>query len=171
MHQNGTDQKIRNIHKSKTKPKLNLSKSFPAFSRSRGIASGIAAALYYLLGFIAKKTYYDMEVSMSLPGITLFFCIISLIGLILSFFILPETENRTLEEIELHFTDNSKKITDWRIAKLTAAELNSEKNDKNNFGFDNKGYETECSKVWLSLSSLLGTFFTKVKCDAIVLHK
>lgn len=34
------------------------------------------------------------------------------------FFILPETENRTLEDIELHFSDNSKKITDRKIQKL-----------------------------------------------------
>lgn len=32
--------------------------------------------------------------------------------------ILPETENRTLEEIELHFADNSKKLTDREIANI-----------------------------------------------------
>lgn len=31
--------------------------------------------------------------------------------------ILPETENRTLEEIELHFSNNSRKLTDRNIAK------------------------------------------------------
>lgn len=36
--------------------------------------------------------------------------------------ILPETENRTLEEIELHFSDNSKKLTDRKIVKLAAEE-------------------------------------------------
>lgn len=33
------------------------------------------------------------------------------------YFILPETENRTLEDIERHFGDNSKKITDHKITK------------------------------------------------------
>lgn len=32
--------------------------------------------------------------------------------------ILPETENRTLEDIEMHFSDSSKKLTDWKIQKL-----------------------------------------------------
>lgn len=29
--------------------------------------------------------------------------------------VLPETENRSLEEIELHFADNSKKLCDRKI--------------------------------------------------------
>lgn len=31
------------------------------------------------------------------------------------FLILPETEQRSLEDIELHYVDNAKKITDIRI--------------------------------------------------------
>lgn len=31
------------------------------------------------------------------------------------FFILPETEQRSLEDIELHYADDSKKITDIYI--------------------------------------------------------
>lgn len=33
--------------------------------------------------------------------------------------ILPETENRTLEDIEEHFSDNTKNIIDRKIAKCT----------------------------------------------------
>lgn len=32
--------------------------------------------------------------------------------------ILPETEGRSLEDIETHFSDNSRKLTDWKIAKI-----------------------------------------------------
>lgn len=60
-------------------------------------------------------------------------------GLILSYFILPETENRTLEEIEMHFSDNTKGLADWKIAKSSK---------RNQVGLDNKGYDTtESSKV------------------------
>lgn len=31
--------------------------------------------------------------------------------------IMPETEKRTLEEIEMHFSDNSKSLTDIQIKK------------------------------------------------------
>lgn len=48
---------------------------------------------------------------------TFLYCVISGSGLILMYFILPETEGRTLEDIELHFADNSKKITDRKIGK------------------------------------------------------
>lgn len=35
--------------------------------------------------------------------------------LIMMFFILPETEQRSLEDIEMHYADDSKKITDIYI--------------------------------------------------------
>lgn len=79
------------------------------------MASGIAAAINYVMGFATIKTYYDLETSLSMPGASLFYCVIATLGLILMFNILPETENRSLEDIELHFSDNSKKITDWYI--------------------------------------------------------
>lgn len=37
------------------------------------------------------------------------------------YFTLPETENRTLESIELHFSDKSKRITDRKILKHAPA--------------------------------------------------
>lgn len=37
--------------------------------------------------------------------------------------ILPETENRTLEDIEMHFSDNSKRITDRKIPKLDLSQF------------------------------------------------
>lgn len=33
--------------------------------------------------------------------------------------ILPETESRSLEEIEIHFSDNQRKLTDRKILKTT----------------------------------------------------
>lgn len=37
---------------------------------------------------------------------------------IVAYFVLPETENCTLEEIEMHFSDKSKGLTDIRIEKI-----------------------------------------------------
>lgn len=84
--------------------------------RTRVLAGGIAGSINYFLGFIAKKTYLDLEIALSMPGVTLLYCGICGIGLIVAYFILPETEGRSLEDIERHFTDNSKKITDRNIA-------------------------------------------------------
>lgn len=55
--------------------------------------------------------------TLSLPGISLFYCIVCGVAFIVTYFILPETENISLEDIERHFTDNSKKITDRKIVK------------------------------------------------------
>lgn len=73
----------------------------------------------YIFGFVTTKTYYNLETMLSLPGVSLLYCVITGIGLVSMYFILPETEGRTLEDIELHFSDNSKKITDRRIVKIT----------------------------------------------------
>lgn len=53
-----------------------------------------------------------------MPGVALFNSIVIFVGLILMYNILPETENRTLEDIEMHFADKSKKINDRKIRKL-----------------------------------------------------
>lgn len=41
------------------------------------------------------------------------------------YFYMPETENRTLEDIELHFSDNKRKLTDIRIRKIADIEANN----------------------------------------------
>lgn len=69
-----------------------------------------------------------METTLSMPGVALFNCIIIAGGLILMYKILPETENRTLEEIELHFADNSKKLTDREIATIHEKQNGYDKN-------------------------------------------
>lgn len=46
-------------------------------------------------------------------------------SLISMYFLLPETENRTLEDIEIHFSDNNRKLTDIRIRKVN--DLNKNK--------------------------------------------
>lgn len=57
--------------------------------------------------------------------------------------ILPETEHRTLEDIELYFTDNRRKWTDIKIVKQKSVDCNVETNDKDNNslkGCDNKAF-------------------------------
>lgn len=94
-----------------------LSEAFPY--RTRALTSGIASALYYVLTFIATKTYYSLEMKLSLPGVTLFNCVVIAIGVVLMYNILPETEGRTLEEIEMHFSDTTKSITNRKISKIS----------------------------------------------------
>lgn len=57
-----------------------------------------------------------------MAGVTLLYCIIAALGLVWTYNILPETENRSLEDIEKHFSDNSKKLTDRHIPISKSAE-------------------------------------------------
>lgn len=83
-----------------------------------------------MFGFITKKTYYNLETTLSLPGTSLFYCIVCAIGLIFTYNVLPETEGRSLEDIELHFADNSKTICDRKIVKRSKKSANSNGTDK-----------------------------------------
>lgn len=111
--------------------------------RTRATATGLTAALNYVLSFVSIKTYYNLETTLSMPGVALFNCIIIAFGLILMYEILPETENRTLEEIELHFADNSKKINDRQIPTIQTKQ--NEYGNGNDNDFDENANEINFS--------------------------
>lgn len=111
--------------------------------RCRGLASGLACSFSYSLAFITKKTYYNLETSLSLPGVALFYSAVCGTGLIIAYFIFPVTENRSLEDIELHFSDNSKKITDIKIAKST----NGGRGDATDISTNQRLLEEKCWNV------------------------
>lgn len=124
------------------------------FHRTRSFLCGIATANHYLVASIVTKSYYNIEVWLTLPGAILFYAVIGVIGyvcemksntslsrcnftklinllalvfsrsLIVMYFILPETEQRSLEDIELHFSDNSKGFTDIYIHKASKSSAN-----------------------------------------------
>lgn len=99
--------------------------------RTRGTATGLTAAINYFLIFVATKTYYNLETTLSMPGFSLLNCIIIAIGIIVMFNILPETENRSLEDIEIHFSDKTKKITNYKIEKLDLYHKNNNETKSN----------------------------------------
>jgi len=57
----------------------------------------------YILTSIANKTFLYMVNGMSLSGTFFFYSLINFIGLCFLYAILPETEGRTLREIEEHY--------------------------------------------------------------------
>ncbi|XP_031637062.1 facilitated trehalose transporter Tret1-like [Contarinia nasturtii] len=127
-----------------------LSEVFPY--KTRGAATGITAAINYVICFISTKTYYNLETTFSLSGVALFNSIVIAVGLVLMYKILPETENRSLEDIEMHFADNSKKFTDRKIPKISK-QKRANANDPNeipnksvsvidqiDIGCDNRGF-------------------------------
>ena len=66
-------------------------------------ATGAAASIGYIFNSVANKTFLYMVSGISLAGTFFLYALINLFGGILLYFILPETEGRTLKEIEDHY--------------------------------------------------------------------
>lgn len=79
------------------------------------MATGISAALNYVCAFIATKTYLSVERDLGLPGAAWFYAAFAFSGASILYFILPETEGRTLEDIERHFAEKGRSLTDRKI--------------------------------------------------------
>lgn len=122
-------------------PWILLSEVFPF--KNRSLACGITAALNYAMTFVTTKTYFNLENSFSLPGVILFYGICGAIGVLFVYFFLPETEKRTLEDIELYFSDNNRKLTDIHIERYhrdKEAAITDHSDSKQKQGVDNAAY-------------------------------
>lgn len=96
-------------------PWILIGEVFPA--KIRAFGAGFASGMGYVFGFLANKLFLGMLSSMTLPGTFWFYSAISLLGALILFWILPETEGRTLLEIENHF--NGKRSLDTTNANIT----------------------------------------------------
>lgn len=72
-------------------------------STCRGVAAGISSALGYLSGFLANKLFNDMYSAFTLLGTFWFYSGVAFVGVVILYFVLPETENKSLLEIEANF--------------------------------------------------------------------
>lgn len=90
-------------------PWMLIGEVFPAAVRSG--ASGISGGTGYIFGFLANKLFLRMLATMTLPGTFWFYSAVALVGAVVLYFVLPETEGRTLLEIEQHFS-GGKKLSD-----------------------------------------------------------
>ncbi|KAM8701703.1 hypothetical protein ACLKA7_011558 [Drosophila subpalustris] len=86
-------------------PWVLIGEMFPA--EIRRSASGFAGCMGYLFGFLANKMFLLMISVLTLPGTFAFYACVSFIGIIILYFIMPETEGCTLGEIEAHFSKKS----------------------------------------------------------------
>lgn len=71
---------------------------------------------------MATKTYLNVERRFGMHGAAWFYAAFALVGCGILYFILPETEDRTLEEIEDHFATKGRLISDIRIKKHTSTD-------------------------------------------------
>ncbi|KDR09646.1 putative polyol transporter 6 [Zootermopsis nevadensis] len=83
-------------------PWMLLCEVFPF--RTRAIASGLASALCYAFIFTASKSYLHLEQSLELHGVFWLFCVINCVGFAFLYRKMPETEGKSLAEIEIYFS-------------------------------------------------------------------
>lgn len=70
------------------------------YCRGRGAATAISASMNYIFGFLVTKTFFIMKDALTLAGTFFFYGLISLLGFVYLYFLLPETEGKTLQDIE-----------------------------------------------------------------------
>lgn len=78
------------------------------------------------------------------------FVSIILCRLFITYFILPETEDRTLEDIELHFSDNTKSIFDHDIKCRKQAAKEKDTDQNKNTSHKNEAFVADETK-WAPL--------------------
>ncbi|KAH1022582.1 facilitated trehalose transporter Tret1 isoform X2 [Dendroctonus ponderosae] len=74
----------------------------------RDTATGLSAAIGYLIGFLASKTFQQMVSAVTLPGVFLFYSGVAVGGILALYFLLPETEGKSLAECCQHYSGGSK---------------------------------------------------------------
>ncbi|XP_068085869.1 facilitated trehalose transporter Tret1-2 homolog [Anabrus simplex] len=79
-------------------PWMMLSEVFPF--RTRGLGSGVAAAMSYVLGFVASKSFLWLQLNLGRSGVFWLYGALSVLGVALLGWKMPETEGKSLAEIE-----------------------------------------------------------------------
>lgn len=97
-------------------PWMLLSEVLPI--RTRAITSGVTVTINYLVVFLATKTYPWLESQLQMHGVLMLYFCFGASCLIFLYLFLPETENRTLEEIEHHFA--TRPMTEKKIERFTS---------------------------------------------------
>jgi facilitated trehalose transporter len=71
---------------------------------TRGFSSGLTSSFNFVCFFIVVKTFVNMSESLGTFGVFTCYGLVALIGTLVLYFILPETRNKTLQQIEDSFS-------------------------------------------------------------------
>ncbi|CAG9984215.1 unnamed protein product [Clonostachys byssicola] len=97
---------------------------YPTYLRSYGITT--SDALLFLASFVVTYNFSAMQLAMTKTGLALgFYGGIAVLGEVYQIFFMPETKNKTLEEIEDVFSRPTRELVmeNWEGVKETTADL------------------------------------------------
>ena len=77
-------------------------------AKFKGIGSSIIVIVSFVTSFIVTKTFVDMQREMTNAGVFWFYGAISFVGIFFGLFVMPETKDRTYDEIQAMFRNPSK---------------------------------------------------------------
>ncbi|CAH0381017.1 unnamed protein product [Bemisia tabaci] len=97
-----------------------VSELFPIIGR--GLATGISAAFSKLMGAAEVKSYLYIEAWVDLSGVMYLYGTATILGTLYLYFYLPETEGKSLEQIEVYFTENYDRKEKFSIGKRVKLE-------------------------------------------------
>lgn len=100
-------------------PWMLIGEVFPVNVRSA--ASGISSGVGYAFAFFSNKLFLSMVSTLALSGTFYLYSVVAIVSCILFYFVLPETEGRTLIDIEEHF-----------LGKKSLSQKSSKNNSRNN---------------------------------------
>jgi len=98
-------------------PWIMTSELFPL--RVRSVAVGVVSALAHLLIFASVKTFPGLLQTVGLPATLTMFSIASLAGALFAHFVLPETKDKTLVQIESEFATPKRKLHECNFEVFT----------------------------------------------------
>lgn len=85
-------------------PWMLISEMFP--QRGRGVGGGVTAGFFYLWAFAVAFTFLDIKALLGWHGAFYLYGCLAAVGVVFLYFCLPETEGRTLSDIETYFAQH-----------------------------------------------------------------
>jgi len=76
----------------------------------RSVANSVIICFAFVTGFIVAKTFVDLTVSIGYDGTFFMYGAFTALGTVVTFIFVPETRNKTIEEIQMHFRPNRRKV-------------------------------------------------------------
>lgn len=76
----------------------------------RSVANSVIICFAFVTGFIVAKTFVDLAANIGFDGTIFLYGGISVLGAFMTFIFVPETRNKSLEEIQMHFRPARTKV-------------------------------------------------------------
>ncbi|KAK4880576.1 hypothetical protein RN001_008722 [Aquatica leii] len=89
---------------------------------TRSFGCGLCTAVFFITAFLANKVFLDMVNGLSFPGVYWFYAGVGCVGFIIIYMAVPETEGKTLQEINDHFAGRNK-LDNNKLLKLKEEQL------------------------------------------------